>query len=53
MFAGSLPSYSTINRVPAATRAQPTILLAVKGSWRNTKASTRVITTLSLSMDTT
>ena len=53
LFAGSLPSYSTINRVPAATRAQPTILLAVKGSWRNTKASTRVITTLSLSMGTT
>ena len=53
LFAGSLPSYSTINRVPAAMRAQPTILLAVKGSWRNTKASTRVITTLSLSMGTT
>ena len=45
--------YSTINSVPAVMRAQPTRLLAVKGSCSTTKASARVMTTLSLSMGTT
>ena len=42
-----------MNRVPAVIRAQPTRLLAVKGSCRKTKASASVMTTLSLSMGTT
>ena len=45
--------YSTINSVPAVMRAQPMRLLAVKGSCSTTKASARVMTTLSLSMGTT
>ncbi len=45
--------YSTINSVPAVMRAQPIRLLAVKGSCSTTKASARVMTTLSLSMGTT
>ena len=45
--------YSTINSVPAVIRAQPMRLLAVKGSCSTTKASARVMTTLSLSMGTT
>ena len=45
--------HSTINSVPAVMRAQPMRLLAVKGSCSTTKASARVMTTLSLSMGTT
>ena len=45
--------YSTINSVPAVMRAQPMRLLAVKGSCSTTKASARVMTTLSLSTGTT
>ena len=45
--------HSTINSVPAVMRAQPIRLLAVKGSCSTTKASARVMTTLSLSIGTT
>ena len=45
--------HSTINSVPAVMRAQPMRFLAVKGSCSTTKASARVMTTLSLSMGTT
>lgn len=43
----------TIISVPAPMRIQPISDFAVKSSWRNTKASIRVITVLSLSMGTT
>ena len=45
--------HSTISRVPAVIRIQPTRDLAVNFSWRNTKASTRVRMVLILSMGTT
>ena len=40
-------------RVPAVMRTAPTADLTVNRSCRNTKASTRVMTTLSLSIGTT
>ena len=45
--------HSTMNSVPAPIRMQPIRDFAVNSSCRKTKASTKVITTLSLSMGTT
>ena len=45
--------YKTISSVPAPMRTQPTRDLTVNFSWRKTKASTSVMTTLSLSTGTT
>ena len=46
-------NYKTINKVPAVIRIEPIKDLDVNFSCKNTKASTSVITTLSLSTGTT
>lgn len=45
--------YKTINSVPAPIKTQPINDLIVNSSCRNTKANTRVMTTLNLSIGTT
>ena len=45
--------YSTMTKVPAVIKMAPKPDFQVNFSWRNTKASTSVMTTLSLSMGTT
>ena len=49
----SVVFYRTITSVPAVMRTMPTALFQVNGSWNRRKASTSVMTTLSLSMGTT